>query len=176
MKKITVFLDDHTFEQKPTPQEAAMIRKRLQRREITRGELFVALINGQTVLPAVCDEQKNFLSQQVFLVDVDGGRTLQENMKLCRSYQLYPALAYRTFSGGQFPNRHRMVFVLEEAITDPDKRDAMQEALTRCFGGDPCTKDRSRLFYGAKRPLLQLGMNVSSETAERFLREWSADG
>ena len=83
MKKITVLLDDYTFEQKPTPQEAAMIRKRLQRREITRGELFVALINGQTVLPAVCDEQKNFLSQQVFLVDVDDGRTLQENMKLC---------------------------------------------------------------------------------------------
>lgn len=49
-------------------------------------------------------------------------------------------------------------------------------ALTRSFGGDPCTNDRSRLFYGAKRPLLQLGLNVSPETAERFLREWSADG
>ena len=80
------------------------------------------------------------------------------------------------FFGRAIPNRHRMLFVLDDAITDPDKRDAMQEALTRCFGGDPCTKDRSRLFYGAKRPLLQLGLNVSPETAECFLREWSADG
>lgn len=42
-----------------------MIRKRLRRQEITRVELFSALINGQSVLPAVCDEQKQFQFQQV---------------------------------------------------------------------------------------------------------------
>lgn len=157
---LRVYIDCWRFKVKPTKKEIPHIRKRMREQKLTIWELHKALENGQTVQPALLDAHGRFRSQQVFLVDVDGGRTPEKSMEVCRQTNIIPAMMYFTFSSTADDPRHRLVFLLDKPIEDAAQRDALQKALTQLFGGDPKTNDRKRLFFGGTRVFNCMGGTI----------------
>ena len=157
---LRVYIDCWRFKVKPTQKEIPHIRKRMREQKLTIRELHKALENGQTVQPALLDAHGRFRSQQVFLVDVDGGRTPENSMEVCRQTNIIPAMMYFTFSSTADDPRHRLVFLLDKPIEDTAQREALQKALTQLFGGDPKTNDRKRLFFGGTRVFNCMGGTI----------------
>lgn len=145
---VVVKVDCWQYAKKPTPKETSQIRRRMKEQPLSLEELCKALLHGQTVQPAILDRAGRFVSQQVFMVDVDGGRKPSDSIRICQQEKIVPMMIYRTFSGSSTDPRHRLVFVLAESETDEARRNAIQKALTRLFAGDPKANDRSRLFFG----------------------------
>lgn len=139
-----VNINDKVFIQKPNSKQTAIIRKYMHPVELNLEKLRNSLCAGKTIQPAILDDEGNFVSQQVFFVDVDSS-TVTETKKRAKKYNLWPNIIYRTFSGG---NRHRVVFVLDEPITDLRERNDIMMILIQKFKGDTKPQALKSLFYG----------------------------
>ena len=173
---LTIQIDSWKYKEKPTVGENRRIRKRLKERQITTEELRRALLRGQTVQPAIMDASGNFIRQQVFMVDVDEGRSVKDSIEVCRREKIVPMMIYRTFSGSSTEQRHRLVFVLTEPVEDAKQRDAIQEALIRLFAGDPKTKDRRRLFFGGTMAYNYMGGVIPQSKINALLEQTNKGG
>ena len=62
-----------------------------------------------------------------------------------------PCFAYYTFSNTEEIPKYRIAFLFDEAITDWDERDAMQQYIGNAFENnfDKKTMDKSRIFFGS---------------------------
>jgi hypothetical protein len=116
-------------------------------------EEFAATINlGR----AFCAQHKNkrrasdnFLCSGFLAVDIDHGLTLEAAQE-DSYFQQYASMLYTTPSHTNELHRFRIVFELEEPITD---KETMQHALTGLigrFGADGACKDACRMFFGSK--------------------------
>ena len=139
-----VYLNNAIFDKKPNSQQTAWIRKNMNAAELSIAKLKNSLCFGKTIQPAILDNDNKFISQQVFLVDVDSS-TVSETIDSAKKNNICPNIIYRTFSGGI---RHRIVFVFEEPITDLDERNNITNILIKKFNGDVKTKALKNLFYG----------------------------
>jgi len=102
----------------------------------------------------------NFKEANSVLIDIDSGTTLADakNDPLVSQYcaAVYTSTNHRKpkpqKSGDPLPpcDRFRLVFVLENSVTDALEYKAIVEAFIRRFGSDEACKDVSRLFYGNK--------------------------
>ena len=146
--EFTVQLDPRGFSKKPTEEETRIIRKTIKPVELSLFELRDKLCYGHTVCPAIFEETGLFAEQQVFFVDVDGGRTVEENLKIAEERKILPNIIYKTFSGNAINQKHRLVFVLDRPIRNIRERNRLQRQLNDIFGGDERTSDEKRLFYG----------------------------
>ncbi|MDM0042162.1 hypothetical protein QTI05_24200 [Variovorax sp. J22R193] len=92
--------------------------------------------------------EPNFKCHSVALVDIDSGMSIAE-LKKNIFYQKYGAGYYTTPSHTDSEPRFRIVYELEQAITDALEMRALYEALMCIHGAaDASCKDASRLFYG----------------------------
>ena len=88
--------------------------------------------------------------QFIFGLDIEHGETLQEALDICKTYNLLPNLIYTTFSHTEEEHRFRIVWFMEEVITDVRLQKFIQIGLMRFFkGADKICKDRARMLNGS---------------------------
>lgn len=188
---IRLNLDSVGYKAKPTSDEVKAIRNRLssQRTEITISELVKAIENGQTFTRAEMSgtSSDTWQSQQILLVDIDNTPRDKtpidhplipgEALKLCQSKGIEPTFIYPTFSNTPELPKFRVVFVLDEPLTDATKARELNERLTKMFNdyrdscADTSIKDGARLVFGTKNGVTVMdGMPLTSiEALERSL-------
>lgn len=150
MIKFQINIESKNHAHKPTADEVGIIRNRLQTQQMTVISLTRAMQCGRTTQPAVFRAQQ-FVSQQVFIVDVDNSkllRTVKENKRICMKSGICPNIIVRTFSATQENQKHHLVFVTDRPITDCERRNRLQKALTERFAGDTACHDVKRMFFG----------------------------
>ncbi|MGA9667526.1 MAG: plasmid replication protein, CyRepA1 family [Gallionella sp.] len=90
----------------------------------------------------------NFSASDFLAVDIDHGLTLEAAQE-DEFFKQYASMIYTTPSHKPDAHRFRIVFELEETITDADRmRHALTGLIVR-FGGDRNCKDPCRLFFGS---------------------------
>lgn len=140
--KIELLVDPVSFKDRPKPSDAeyAGIRKRLSdpsaRRQVSKEELVEIIMNGQTILPAVCiggTKTEHWGSQQLFVLDFDndeamkqrGYEVLDPDDALVRAYakKLNPWVLYFTHSATVEPwnPRYRLLFALDAPVDSPEE-------------------------------------------------------
>lgn len=120
--------------------------------ELSPAEIFEMLSQeGFAIAPALsCDNRKteNFVSHQVALVDVDNSMTIGD----LQQHAFYKKYAYGFYTTPSHTDQHhkfRIVFILENAITDVEKMRHLYIGLMCVFNAaDTHCKDGARLFFG----------------------------
>jgi len=151
--KINCMVDKKTFESKPNGDQSKGIQFRLAQTEIEIEELANLLSNGATFKPALLKGRKSadWLSQQLFALDFDGGTTIEKELNNCRELNILPVFGYKTFSYTQYKEKFRLVFCSDIVITNVETRNKFQKLLIALFpASDSVTFDPTRLFFGGK--------------------------
>lgn len=153
--RIKVMIDNVSFDRKPVPADVKKIVPRLGKdssiKEVTMQELAQTLIDGYSIKPAICGtKQDEWREQQIFAVDVDDGMTIEAAISKCEEIDMLPAFIYTTFSHIIKGIRFRIVFVLNDIITDFDKGLKIQNTLNGLFNADQQCKNLNRVFYGGR--------------------------
>jgi hypothetical protein len=124
--------------------------------QATVSEVFdILTVYGHPVAPVLKDNYRtsnNFISHSLLLIDIDETLTLNEIVAK-PFYQSYAAGYYATPSYTPSKPRFRIIFVLEEDITDAKQMVHLYSAVMQQMGEtvvDTTCKDASRLFYGTK--------------------------
>ena len=135
---------------KPSAAQVGAIRCGMQTYEMNVKSLKSAMQYGRTTQPAILSTQ-GFVSQQVFIVDVDNTdtlRTVMETKQISKKSGICPNIIVRTFSSTQENQKHHLVFVTDKPVRSLEKRNRLQKALTELFAGDVACNDVSRIFFG----------------------------
>jgi hypothetical protein len=100
-----------------------------------------------------CDD--DYVSRQVVMVDIDDGMTIQELFEN-DFYNEFGAGFYTTARHTDTAHRFRILFVLEEPITDCLTMRKVIRGLLEIFdSGDKSCKDASRIYYGIPNCLIK---------------------
>ena len=153
--RFAISVDPHPISARPaTRSEAGGISNRLQSTECTLTELIELLETGHTFAPAEFGGSRsnaNWISQQIFCLDVDGKINEKEAHARCKRYGIMPSFVYYTFRHTPEAPRFRMAFQLDQRICDYRLKSLVINALLTIF--PECDKqcaDASRMFYPAK--------------------------
>lgn len=91
----------------------------------------------------------NWQQQSVFALDFDSGITIDQVLDRCRQFCLAPQIWYSTFSDSPAKQKFRVVFFLDQPVTDPKLFEFLIESLLRLFPeADQSCKDAGRFFFG----------------------------
>ena len=90
---------------------------------------------------------KNFIQSDFIAADIDGTISLDEAIRQ-PFVQDYCSFAYTTPNHTQERNRFRLVFLLDETITDGIEWKSALHGLSIRLSSDPSIKDAARMFYG----------------------------
>ena len=170
---ILVQIDTKKYSQKPSKTENGYITNRLRNakaKKISLDELRFYIENGHTIRPAILSGSKNndFISQEIFMVDVDNNKAGDilslENIKdICTDKNLPCCMIYETFSSTEALPKYRILFILNEKVTDLDKRNFINKVLLNIFKqSDTACKNASRYFFGTNK-------QVSYVNADTFI-------
>jgi len=125
--------------------------------EWTRNEIESHVLKGKAILVAVCRKNyrktENFISSQIIGVDIDEGHHQLTELTSDEFIQKHATLIYATPSSTPENPRWRILFILDEPITDPEKYKDLVIRLNGklvSYNVDPACKDAVRLFYGSK--------------------------
>lgn len=95
----------------------------------------------------------NFRQMQMFVLDFNGGISLEEVMSRANQYDLPILFAYETFSSKD-QNRFRVVFLNDVSIEHAKVAEIMIEALLTIFPeADSRSRDIAQFYFGGKRLL-----------------------
>ena len=114
---------------------------------ITEGHAYSAQFRGAK------RKSENFVATGILAVDIDRGMTLAEAIEL-PYLKFFASFIHTTATHTDQNNRFRIVFELEEPITDAVQYRKAITGLIDKFGGDRSTKDAARFFYGNTRALV----------------------
>ncbi|MCZ8533379.1 hypothetical protein [Psychrobacillus psychrodurans] len=158
--RVEVMMDSKTFNRKPDVNDVKGINYRIKDglTALSIKQLGDEVGKGKTFMPAkltVIDgllkrSIKNWHSQQVVALDFDEAFTLQAalNDDFIRSNA---AFLYTTFSHSDELHKFRVVFVLDNVLTNySDFERVMTYLLEKFPQADEKCKDGSRLFYGGR--------------------------
>ena len=162
-QKFKLHIDKISYNEKPN-KKAGEIKTRLQKTatvvDVTIQELIEALEEGKTVSPAVMKGTKSedFIEQQVFMVDIDNKKnaipilTVEEAISICEKNCLPLAFYYYSFSHTEKLPKYRLVFILDEAITDNIIRLSIMQRLIDLFEqSDTSCRNADRIFFGTDK-------------------------
>lgn len=91
----------------------------------------------------------NWVEQYVFGLDFDSGITIDQVLDRCQQFCLAPQVWYSTFSDSTEKQKFRVVFFLDQPITDSKLFEFLTESLLRLFPeADQSCKDAGRFFFG----------------------------
>ena len=164
-EKVRVHVDTKSYKEKElAKKEFEKIKVRVQRNtnsvEVTLHELIDAIEKGKAVSPAVMKGTKaeDFIEQQVFMVDIDNKRkeipklTVEEAITICEKYCLPLSFYYFSFSHTAEIPKYRLVFVMNEVITDTVLRATIMQRLIELFEqADTSCKNADRIFLGTNK-------------------------
>lgn len=120
---------------------------------------------------------ENFIRSGFIAIDMDSGdkRSSFDSLLKHDLVQMYASLMHTTPSHTDAAPRARVMFLLDEPITDPAGYQAAAKFLVAQFNGadEHCT-DASRFFYGAYDCDIWLSDNVLPvRQLRRYFRQWS---
>lgn len=163
-EKVKLHLDTIGYKEKPTNDDMAIIKNRVQRDsppvEVTLKELIEAIQEGKAVSPAVMKgtKAKDFVEQQVFMVDIDNTNTQEpilqvaDAISICEKNGLHVAFYYYSFSHTEETPKFRVVFVMNKVITDSILRDTIMRRLVELFEqADTSCTNADRVFFGTNK-------------------------
>ena len=111
-------------------------------------------VDGYPYVPCLINTHKhsnNFEANYVAMVDIDHGMTIADLLD-DRLYKEYGSGYYTTANHKENEPRFRILFRLEEPITDKDKMVLLNKALIRYYGttvADNACNDACRMFFGS---------------------------
>lgn len=120
------------------------------------GQTFCPAIFGNSVDPKTGDERQRccndgWRSQQLFVLDFDGGITPDDVLKRCNYYGILPWLIYHTFSSTSDNPKFRVCFIHIAPIDQMQLASVVIHSLLQLFPeADQSCKDLSRMFYGGR--------------------------
>ena len=172
-------IDVMGYNQKPKNSEIGKISNRItaQIHQINNLKEFAERISnkGYTWCPAVFNgsrQIRNFVSTQFIALDFDGGVSFSSISERAKEYMLPILFAYETFSGVDM-DKFRIVFVLDEIITDIDTFEAVIGMFMMIFHEcDKSCKDASRMFFGGKR-LIYYNQNEDFVDSQNLVMNFS---
>lgn len=94
-----------------------------------------------------CD--KNFLSCQLVLVDIDDGMRI-DDLNNDPLYQKHGCGYYTSPSHKEEHHKFRIMFQLETPIVSAEKMRMLYKALIPLYGADEACKDATRMFFGTE--------------------------
>lgn len=154
-KKYKVSLSDIKLKSKPLNCEIGKISKNLKSVSLTYSELVECLTapNSQTIAPSIYRNNqrnnKNWLSQQIFMLDFDGGLSKNEVRERFEKYGITPNFIYYTFSHTEEKEKFRVVLLMDTEVTDSKIATHIREGLLLMFPeADEKCKDAARMFFG----------------------------
>lgn len=125
---------------------------------LSREDLFVHITRGKAFMPAMIKghtrTKDQFVQSQILALDFDHGPDL-ETLLADSFIKEYAWLIYQTPSSTPEAPRHRVVFILSEAVTCADRWETLQRALIQHFAPlnpDTACKDASRIWCGSTKP------------------------
>lgn len=163
------------YETKPPKSDAGRITHEIMREDrcytISLERLAVAISKGFCILPGICEGKRTpgtWQAQQLWFVDIDNDpaaieRTgaplcIVDGVERCFQYGLPLVLSYESFSSDPDPmapdekHRYRLVFALDEPITDKAKAEQYGRMLLSVFPeADQTCTELNRLFYGTDK-------------------------
>ena len=192
MAKIRLHIDPIGVAEKPNEKEWGRVSRRVLNRdsitEVTVQQLAQKLRGGHTICPAVLNGSKaaDWQEQQIFMVDIDNADKEQpqlsqeQALKICDNYGFTPVIYYQTFGYNDRHPKFRLVFITENAITDPEVRRMIVEYLVSIFPqSDRACTNANRLFLGTNKEVVLHSKNARI-SAEDILAishgEQSTDG
>ncbi|USG65123.1 hypothetical protein NDK47_23865 [Brevibacillus ruminantium] len=157
--KVNVSLDKVGFNRKPEKQEIAGISSRLgiSASQISIQDFAKEVVcpNARSFSPSIfkSGERTNatWVSQQIFALDIDEDISIQQVLERCNDFNLMPIIIYTSFRSTKEHEKFRVIFLLDEEVTDIRVRDLVQKSLMFVFPEtDRATKDAARLLFGGK--------------------------
>lgn len=162
-EKFKLHIDTKGYKEKPK-KKAGEIKPRLQKSstivEVSLKELIEAVEEGKTISPAVMKGTKaeDFIEQQVYMVDIDNNNKkkhilqVEEAISICEKNCLPLAFYYFSFSHTEEIPKFRLVFVMNEVITDSDLRLMIIQNLIALFEqADTSCTNADRIFFGTNK-------------------------
>jgi hypothetical protein len=107
----------------------------------------------------------NWAQQSVFALDFDNGFTPEQALAITDKYGIVPNIIYSSFSDTPTHRKFRVLFFLDQSITEKDQAKFIQLNLMNMFEGnaDKACKDYARMFYGGKELLFLSNEEVNTE-------------
>jgi hypothetical protein len=161
-KKFNVQFFKKQFSQKPTKEDNKKISEGINERiSVTVRELrnMVSEPLSYTVCPSIFNGKRsndNWLSQEVFFLDFDGGITQEEAIGILRNRGLAPNIIYNTFSHTEENPKFRIILCADRPVEDKESGNLIRKFLINLFDGraDRSCGDASRMFYGGKNGIV----------------------
>ena len=157
VNKVTVTIDSRAYvDRSEAIADMGLITSRLNQTQSTA--LSVASLaysvgaTGHTFAPAQYNgnrSSENWISQQVFPIDIDDGLTIPSFLQRCQTLDIHPAFIYTTFRHTTAAHRYRAVFVMDQVITDDRVREFINRMFLAAFPeADAKCVDGARIFFG----------------------------
>jgi len=110
------------------------------------------ILQGKTIRPSNCGpREESWLSQQMFMIDVDDNLTIEQAILRCSEMDITPNFIYTTFSHTEEHHKFRLAFVVDKEITDYPTAKRIHLFLMRCIGeSDASCKNLSKIYFAGK--------------------------
>lgn len=175
---ITLNVDRKPFRTKPTNEQTGGIQVRSSMPQtVSFFELVQLIETGCSFRQAAINgrNEDGWISQRIIVLDFDnddaakGKVTIQTAVNMALAAHIPPAIVYRTFhdtEDAEFP-RFRMVFLMDEVITDIGVAREIQHTIIRVFDGliDKRCQSLNWLFFGTDKKC-EFATEVFCESAE----------
>lgn len=160
-----------------TPSEWAAFNDAFENVELTAGEIAAEIRAGHAIAAQHAGRRKvsNWHLAQHIGIDLDDGRIEWDELIALPLVADHAAIIHTTASHTATHPRYRVLFLLEEPLTNPDGYRHVVECMLRAFDtADPLCKDASRLFFGAPgcSLLLQPTAMLTSEDIANIVTAW----
>ena len=153
----------------PIPTDADMLKRAIEAGQTISPAIIDPMKNGSGA-PSHCAD--GFVQQQLFGIDLDndylpeGKRAKKDKqrlpdgeyiphekaLELCEAAGIKPLIIYQTFSSTEALEKYRILFALDDVVTDDAERQRIDRAAFDIFGRatDQSCKNADRIFYGSK--------------------------
>lgn len=142
-------------------------------------------VNGYTICCAALKTDENgfakrngesFISAQIVGVDIDHNARPFDDLANDPYLNKYASFAYTTASHNEEHARYRIMFVLENPVTNAEEYKRLVTVLSTRFGGDKNARDATRLWFGNPKAQTIIWDNIltSDEIANMLDTEGNA--
>ncbi len=163
-EKFLIQYDRKIRKQKPHGSIIGQIKKCVQSSKpkfVTLKYLKYVIENGVTFSPGILEgglKAENWVRQQLFCVDIDNDEdnipvmTVDDAMQVCIKHGIKPILFYYSFSHTLEKPKFRLIFAMDEIITNSLKRAFIAETLVSLFPqADKSCINADRIFFGTDK-------------------------
>jgi len=189
--KIKLIVDKVNYQTKPSNDIGAIINRMTidNVKEYSIEEIKKCVLDGKTIRPSYCGGQEGeWKSQQVFMIDIDNKpvkprkmsesdyetlcqqylkdnhKTYDEIIEHCNKINIIPNFVYTSFNHKENHHKMRLVFVLDEVITDENTAKRILLYLMESIGEvDETCKNLNRIFFAGKNIVFDSGNILNSD-------------